>query len=268
MARKVSSNGTLSMNERERGSFIRLSAVPRRVRCKRSTQVFDEIEKIRIFADFDHLMRTSRKEVFFMEKTEKKNVKTSWQEVLFSRTLAKKNVSHKVAYIAVLTAFVVAANMFEFKLADTQFSCTLVVSALAGIIIGPLFGFLACFLGDLVGFLVNSSGFAYMPWIGLAMGMVALIAGFVVNGIGWRFKGALIVKLLLVSVLTFLVCTVGINTTAFWLVYNGGKVPYATYLFSRLIVQGQIWNSLFNYALLFLVAPALKRIKMLKIDLG
>lgn len=190
-----------------------------------------------------------------------------WKRLLFSKTLAGKNRSHKIAYIAVMTAFVVVANMFfEFKFADTQFSLTLVVSALAGLVIGPLFGFVACFLGDLVGFLYNSAGFAYMPWIGISMGVVALIAGLIV-GVPLKCRGALWLKLALVSAASFLVCTVAINTTAFWLLY-AKNVPYFTYLFTRIFVQGQIWNSLFNYALLFIVVPALGKVKPLKLQIG
>lgn len=188
-----------------------------------------------------------------------------WKNFLFG-ALAEKNVSHKIAYIALITALVVVSNMFfEFKLAETQFSFTLVISALAGILIGPLFGFAACFLGDLVGFLYNSAGFAYMPWIGLAMGCVALIAGFVMNGIKTEKDVMLYLKLGLICVLTFAICTVGINTTAFWLLYS--KVDYGTYLVSRLFVQGQIWNSLFNYVLLFIAVPVLNRIKPLKLSI-
>lgn len=199
----------------------------------------------------------------------KEGVKTApkWKRLLFSKTLAGKNRSHKIAYIAVMTAFVVVANMFfEFKFADTQFSLTLVVSALAGLVIGPLFGFVACFLGDLVGFLYNSAGFAYMPWIGISMGVVALIAGLIV-GVPLKCRGALWLKLALVSTTSFLVCTVAINTTAFWLLY-AKNVPYFTYLFTRIFVQGQIWNSLFNYALLFIVVPALGKVKPLKLQIG
>ncbi len=191
----------------------------------------------------------------------------SWKRLLFSRTLESKNRNHKIAYIAVMTAFVVISNMFfEFKLADTQFSLTLTVSALTGIVIGPLFGFVACFLGDLAGFLYNSGGFMYMPWIGLSMGCVALISGLIVNGWKTKRRGGLYVKLTLVSVFTFLLCTVAINTTAFWLLYS--KVSYGAYLISRLFVQGQIWNSLFNYVLLFIAVPVLQKIKILQLDLG
>lgn len=189
-----------------------------------------------------------------------KNIK----RLLFSELLIDLSRTKKIAYIAIMTALEVVCNMFfEFKLADTQFSLTIFFSAMAGFIIGPLFGFVACFLGDLVGFLYNSGGFMYMPWIGLSMGMVALISGFIVNGIDFKFKGAIYVKLAITAVLTFLVCTVAINTTAFWIIYNTKKVPYTAYLVTRLFVQGQIWNSVFNYALLFALYPIILRINNL-----
>ena len=187
-----------------------------------------------------------------------------WKKVLLSPTLATKNAAHRIAYIAIVTAFVVVANMFfEFKLMDTQFSLTILFSALAGILIGPLFGFVACFLGDLVGFLYNSAGFAYMPWIGLSMGVVAFISGLVIGGIRGKNNAFLCLKIAIVCVLTFAICTVGINTTAFWLLYS--KVDYGTYLVSRLFVQGQIWNSVVNYALLFVTVFVLKGVKPLRV---
>ena len=187
-----------------------------------------------------------------------------FKRLFLSETLLEKRASHRIAYVALLTAFAVAANMFfEFKFAEVQFSLTIVVSALIGIIIGPIFGFTACFLGDLLGFLTNTGGYPYYPWVGIAMGCVALISGLVINGIPSKSKGFLYVKLALVCLLTFAICTVGINTTAFWLLFS--KVDYGTYLVSRLFVQGQIYNSLVNYALLFFAVPVLKNIKPLRI---
>ena len=192
-----------------------------------------------------------------------------WKGLLFSKLLENKGKAHKIAYIAVMTAVCVVANMFfEFKLADTQFSFTIVVSALTGILIGPLFGFTACFLGDLVGFLYHSAGFAYMPWIGVSMGMTALLAGLIVNGLPGNGRAwFLYVKLALVCLSSFLLCTVAINTTAFWLLY-ASEIKYGTYLISRLFVQGQIWNSLVNFTLLFLAVPTLMRIKPLKLHIN
>ena len=184
-----------------------------------------------------------------------------WERLLFSDLLAGQSMSRKIAVIGVMTAVMVVANMFfEFKLAETQFSFTLVLSALTGVIIGPLFGFVACFMGDLVGFFYHSAGFAYLPWIGISLGLTAVIAGLVINGLPEGGKGFLFVKIGLVCILTFSICTVAINTTAFWILYS--KVDYGTYLISRLFVQGQIWNSLFNYALLFLTVPAVKKLKL------
>lgn len=186
------------------------------------------------------------------------------KNLLFSEILADSGSAKKIAYMAIVTALCVVCNIFfEFKLAETQFSLTLFFSAMAGIIIGPLFGFVACFIGDLVGFLCNSGGFMYMPWIGLAMGMVAFISGAVANGLGLKFKGGSLIKVLIIAVLTFLACTVAINTTAFWILYNNQKVPYTAYLVTRLFVQGQIWNSLLNYALLLVAYPTILKIKQI-----
>ena len=182
--------------------------------------------------------------------------------LLFSNFMQKATPTKKIAYVAIMTALAVVCNMFfEFKLADTQFSLTMFFSALTGMVIGPVFGFVACFLGDLVGFLYNSGGFMYMPWIGLSMGMVAFIAGFVMNCFEFKKAWVNYVKIAVVCILTFLICTVAINTTAFWLIYNNRKVPYFVYLFTRLFVQGQIWNSILNYTLLFALYPVVERIK-------
>ena len=182
--------------------------------------------------------------------------------VLLSEVLINSSKTQRLAYVAIMTALCVVCNMFfEFKFADTQFSLTICFSALTGLIIGPLYGFVACFLGDLVGFLYNSGGYMYMPWIGLAMGMVALISGLIMNLFDFKVKYAVYIKLTIVCVLTFLICTVGINTTAFWLIYNTKKVPFFAYLFTRLFVQGQIYNSLFNYALMFIAYPTFMSLK-------
>ena len=188
-----------------------------------------------------------------------------WEKWLLSDTMQGKNDSHRIAYIAIFTAFCVVSNMFEFKLAETQFSLTLFLAMITGVVIGPLFGFAACFLGDLVGFLYNSAGFAYMPWIGLSVGLTSMIAGLIVNGLRSEKTWFLYIKLALVCLLSFTVCTVLINTTAFWILY--ARVDYFTYLVSRLFAQGQIWNCLVNYALLFVTVPALTRIKPLKINI-
>ncbi|MBQ9756331.1 MAG: ECF transporter S component [Clostridia bacterium] len=188
------------------------------------------------------------------------------KRIFISELMEDATKTQRIAYVAIMTALTVICNMFfEFKLADTQFSLTIFFSAMTGIIIGPLFGFVAGFLGDLVGFLYNSGGFVYYPWIGVSMGLVALISGLIVNALPLKFKGGIYVKLFLVSVFTFGVCTVGINTTFFWILYNMKRTPYLIYLNTRLFVQGQIWNSVVNYLLIFLLYPLIVRIKTILI---
>lgn len=183
------------------------------------------------------------------------------RKLFFTELLDGTTKTQKIAYVSLMTAMCVVCNMFfEFKLADTQFSLTLFFSAMTGMIIGPVFGFTACFLGDLVGFLYNSAGFMYMPWIGISMGLTAFIAGLVMNGINCKKKAAVYIKIAVVCILTFILCTIAINTTAFWLIYNNRKVPYFAYLVTRLFVQGQIWNSVFNYALIFAFYPIIEKI--------
>lgn len=186
------------------------------------------------------------------------------KRLLLSDLMLDATSTQRIAYVGIMTALCVVCNMFfEFKLADTQFSLTIFFSAMTGMLIGPLFGFTACFLGDLVGFLYNSGGFAYMPWIGLSMGLVAFVSAIVVNGFYFKFKGGVYVKLAIVSLLTFVLCTVAINTTCFWILYNTKKVPFFVYLSTRLFIQGQIWNSVFNYALLFVFFPMVLRVRQI-----
>ncbi len=196
------------------------------------------------------------------------STKEKWKGLFISPLLKNKRRAQKIAYIAVMTALLVVTNtFFEFKLADVQFSLTIFVSALTGILIGGGLGFVACFLGDLVGFLYHSGGFAYLPWVGISMGLTAFSFGAITCL--WKERGGkvgLYIKLFLASLTSFLLCTVVINTTAFWLLYS--KVDYWTYLVTRLFVQGQIWNSLFNFVLVFIALPILNRIKPLKIEIS
>lgn len=191
-----------------------------------------------------------------MEK-EAQQKSTALGKIFSSKLLHGKNRNHKLAYIAVITALLVVVNMFfEFKFMDVQFSLTIVASALSGIMIGPFFGFVACFIGDLVGFLYNSGGYTYMPWIGLSMSLTSLFAGVVFNVAERETRLAFFIKTLVVCLLSLFVCTIGINTTAFWLLYSP-TTPYATYVFARLFLKGQIFNCLFNYLFLFIGTPAL-----------
>lgn len=206
---------------------------------------------------------------------------SSWKRFFFSPVLADKTVAKKIAYIAVIAALCIATNMFEIKFATVQFSFTIVSSVLAGIMIGPLFGFLAVFLGDGIGYLVNSMGYPYYWWVALSCATMALIAGLVMY-IPMKFRGSIYVKLLLICALTLVVCSVGINSTGMYYIglklympknvqaafeeRFGGRNTYFIYLLIRFFILGQIGNSLVNYALIFAIVPVLKAIKPLKLQ--
>ena len=205
-----------------------------------------------------------------------------WQRALLSPVMLEKSKAGKLAYVGITTALCIAVNLFEFKFADIQFSLTVFASILAGILIGPFLGFVAVFLGDAIGFLCYSAGYMYMPWVGLAVAFMALISGLIMK-LPLHFKGSGYVKLVLICITTLLVCSVGINTTGMYLYYTrigfsskalgliqehfGGTNTYFTYALVRLLFMGQIWNSLFNYALLFVTVPVLNAIKPLKISI-
>lgn len=204
-----------------------------------------------------------------------------WKRVFFSEVILEKSRAQQIAWIAVMTALCVLANFAEFKFADIQFSLTMFASILAGIVIGPAFGFVAAMLGDFLGFVVNSWGFLYMPWVGLSCAAMALLSGLVMK-LPLSFRGSGYVKLVIICVLVLFICSVGINTTGFYLYYSkvgftskslslleehfGGK-SYLAYALVRLVFLGQLWNSLFNYALLFAAVPLLNAAKPLKIDI-
>lgn len=194
----------------------------------------------------------------------------------FSGFLLSKRAAQRVAYVGVTVALCIVSNMFEVKSITTQFSFTVFSSILAGIVLGALPGFCAAFLGDALGFLVNSMGTVYYWWVALAVALMAAIAGLVMH-IPVSGKKGIYVKLALISVLTFFVCSLGVNTTgtyyiglSIYLPSNvtqavedvfGGKLTFWIYCVIRFFLLGQIWNSLINYAMLFAVVPPLLRMK-------
>lgn len=197
-----------------------------------------------------------------MQKTIEKA--TVWKRLVFG-SLWKKNKAQILAYIAVLSAFNVIINEYaSFTTGVAQFSFSSVCAMLTGIIIGPFLGFAATFVGDLLAFVIKPPAFPYSPWIGIATGMFALIMGLAFHVVPGKGKFWCYVKLSVACLLTFFVATVGITS-----IYLHGvmspTVPYWRFVTARLFVQGQIWNSLANYALFFIALPVLARIKQLGI---
>lgn len=206
----------------------------------------------------------------------------SAKRLFFSERLRNFSHAKKIATVAVFTALSVVANMFlEMRILDIQFSLTIFFSAITGYFLGPLAGFFACLSGDFIGYVFNSWGQLYLPWVGLSTGLFAFIAGLMFGDEGEQPFRKQIVKFLIYVALTFCICTVMINTTGFYFYFKyiyvskkflayaeehfGGNGGYFIYLIYRLFVNGQIWNSIANYALLFAFFPVLKKIPFLRL---
>ena len=205
-------------------------------------------------------------------------LKNGVKGLFFSDLIRYTSLTKKIAYIGVMTALMIVTNtLLEFKMADIQFSITILMSFLSGVLLGSVLGFVCCMLGDAIGFFINSGGFVYMPWVGLSMGFVAFLAGLIINGFDFKFKGQLYLKIALSCLLTFIICTIFINSTGFYY-YNlkmgfstavieyvaskfGGAVTYWGYVAYRMIFKGQIYNSIFNYALCFAFVPVIRKLK-------
>ena len=117
-----------------------------------------------------------------------------------------------------------------------------------------------------------------MPWVGVSTGLFAFFAAIIFTNIREDSYKTVLIKTALYTLVTFLICTVAVNSTGFYL-YNkyvtgffktfeeyskakfGGNTGFFVYLIYRLFFKGQIWNSVANYTLLFVLLPALKRVK-------
>ena len=185
-----------------------------------------------------------------------------WQKLIFCPLLSDSTKAKKVAYLGLATAFSVIANtFFEIKLGAVQYSFTIAVCALLGVLMGAGYGFVACFVGDAIGFFLHPFG-AYLPWVGLSNGMIAVFAGLLLTGKIFQKAGSRCAIIALFCLLSFAVCTVGITNTTFFFLYSHG-VSYGTYFVSRFFVQGQIWSCLVNYALIFAFPILLKKLPFL-----
>ncbi len=194
-----------------------------------------------------------------MEKTNRKF------KIIFSDALYQMSQSAKIAYMAVVAALSVIIIMStRIPITQTfQISLKILVSILCGILLGGGAGFFVCMLADFLSVLTTSGLGAYSPWVGLSSGILALFAGIMMNNFKDGKKLTFYLKCTIICLFSFFVCTIGINTTFFYIIY-GIQTTYFEYVILRIFINGQIWNSLANYALLFACLPILSEVKPLK----
>ena len=137
---------------------------------------------------------------FFFKKQPKRNDLTKTQ---------------KICYVSVLAALATVSNVFDVKISD-EFQISLVASVgfIAGYTLGGGYGFAVCFIGDLLGAIVNPHG-PYNPIIGIGTGLWGLIPGIAFS----YFKGNVYVKTAVSFAIGFLLVSAGINIVGFCLMY-------------------------------------------------
>ena len=206
------------------------------------------------------------REVFMFVENAKVFLVNAYKRVAFSPLTADKTRAKKIAYLGLATAFSVIANtFFELKLGAVQYSFTIAVCALLGVLMGTGYGFIVCFIGDGIGFALHPFG-VYLPWVGLSNGMIAFLAGLLLANLQIEQKvWDRYARIALFCLLSFVICTVGITNTAFFFLYSKG-VTYWTYFISRFFIQGQIWSCLVNYACVFAFPFFLKKLPYDKND--
>ena len=147
--------------------------------------------------------------------------------VFFVKKKHKDNLTEtqRLCYSAVLTAFATVANMLTIQISSAfQVSLIATIGFIAGYLLGGGYGFAVCFIGDLIGGIINPLG-AYNPIIGIGSGLWGLIPGVIFSRTN--------INNYLKIVLSYIVCSIVIsgfvNTLGIYLMYGLGKRDFIYY---------------------------------------
>ena len=202
--------------------------------------------------------RTSAQEVFLMEEKDQQKKRSTFR--LPVKTLC---------YTAVIVALSVVCNVFTVYMSfagSNALSFTYTVCFIAGAFFGPFVGFLVGALGDLLGWVINSTGGAFNPLITLTSGLIGFIPG-IVFMIAKKLKARFPDKkwidpcaILVSFVIVWLICT-NLNTVIMYYFYIAGHSKKYTalgaYYVFRIPFQTLFWAM--NLPLAFLLYYPLKK---------
>ncbi len=171
-----------------------------------------------------------------------------------------KSISYRIAICATFTAIAVVANIFTIDTGLRYFVISLVAIPcfFAGVLLGPIDGFLVGIISDLLGCLIHPIG-PFMPLITLSTGLFGLIPGIIFH---YFKRGNIYVKAVISFLLCLLICTAGLNTVACWMMYAKGKKSFFVYLGVRFPFQSIV--SAINATLSIALLASLRRIPSLK----
>lgn len=193
--------------------------------------------------------------------------------VFFSRLFLSSSSGTKIALIAMFTALAVLANALSIDISPSQkITFTYLVAFFAGTFFGGGAGFIIMFLGDLIGFLINSGGGVFWFPTSICTGLLALIPGVIMNVVKFRFKGGVMLKAVIAALITYAAITCCLSALA-----NYAYVKYVVYagreydkLFSAYLVGKIAFSSVvawINYALCFALIPIINSVKGLKLKI-
>ncbi len=165
----------------------------------------------------------------------------------------KTTNTKKLASIAVLTAFCVGMNALCAGTIDAKLSLVPTAGFIAGVMLGPINGFLVGLVGDLIAAIIAPTGI-YNPLIALASGLWGFFPGIFLC----YTKKRPYLNASISYVICVLLCSIVINTIAcYYMYYSSGKT-YATVFiyFTTVRVPSTLINLLINVPIsLYLIKP-------------
>ena len=165
-----------------------------------------------------------------------------------------------IAYVSLLAAVSVILNTLTLTMPGSGYavSFTYIPTFFAGFYFGPAAGFFVGFIGDVLGCIIWPKG-AWIPLITLASSLMGVIPG-LIRSIPLNEKFLLAISF----VVTYIVCSAGLNTFALWFVYAATKKTFWVYLFGRLPLQ--LTNMAVNMVLCLLLLPAFKKLILPRLE--
>ena len=167
-----------------------------------------------------------------------------------------KYTTKYIAYTAILVAINVLINALPLPYvpgSGTKFSLTYLPTFLAGFYFGPGGGFLVGALGDVFGWLINSSDGAWSPLITLTSGLMGAIPGFV-RYIPVKEKWTIVISYLA----TFLIVSATLNSLITWFFFYAGNKTFLAFLSFRVLIQAIVMMT--NLVLNILLMPVFDKI--------
>ena len=159
-----------------------------------------------------------------------------------------------IAYLALITAISVIMNTLTLTVPGSgiALSFTYIPNFLAGYFFGPGAGFIVGVVGDVLGCIIWPKG-AWLPLLTLSAGLMGAIPG-LIKYLPVKEKWHVLIS----YVVTYVVCSAGINTFTLWHAYAATKKTFWVYLVGKMPVS--LVNMIANLVINFMLMPLFDRI--------